>query len=427
MPSSRLRGAALSLAIGWAGGACVPSPREGAIAVTVNIGPAARASCVRVVARSEEGTAQETAPMERAGRDRLIVAVSRRSGLGETVSLVARGYLGQGCDEPLWLNEESAAVTGRFEPGQVRPVTLELLAPAIDLDEDGHLSTDGGGSDCDDSSATVFPKAPERCGDGRLNDCEARPLCQGQGCLGLVCAAGATCEPAGQCYERACANGLDDDGDGQSDCQDPDCAAQPCSDGTPCTWGEQCAGLVCALGTRIGCSAPPGSCLASPGACDDADGGCTFALLPTGAPCDAGVCTTAGACVVAGSFLYAPSNFDPAGIGPIGGAVTLGCLAVFDSTPDAATAFPVWCAGEPQPQPVTIVQDAGPDAVLLAMRGLTVTADGGLQLIGSRPVILAVYGDADVSGHLRADAMAAVSGAGGGSAPCDAAPGEVLL
>jgi len=53
-----------------------------------------------------------------------------------------------------------------------------LLLASCGLDQDSRLDADGDGfsqadGDCDDDRADVFPGAPERCGDGVLNDCEA--------------------------------------------------------------------------------------------------------------------------------------------------------------------------------------------------------------------------------------------------------------
>src|SRR6185369_13600808 len=100
-------------------------------------------------------------------------------------------------------------------------------------------------------------------------------------------------------------------------------------------------------------------------------------------------------------FPYAPSNFNPAAIAPTlvlsdGGvlaAINLSCDAWFNSTDSGFG----WCANQPLPSVTAITQLGGTTpAVVLGMTGLTVSRS--LQLYGNRPVILAVFGDVNVTG-----------------------------
>jgi len=121
-------------------------------------------------------------------------------------------------------------------------------------------------------------------------------------------------------------------------------------------------------------------------------------------------------------FPYVPSNFDPgevAGDGGVAGRVSLSCAAWFDSTDGGLS----WCSGQPLPTVRVVNQAGGPDAVVLAMRRLDVS--GSLALVGSRPVILAVYGDVTVAGTISARSGTGVA-AGAGSNPaglCNAGDG----
>ncbi|MBI3182513.1 MAG: putative metal-binding motif-containing protein [Myxococcales bacterium] len=119
-----------------------------------------------------------------------------------------------------------------------------------------------------------------------------------------------------------------------------------------------------------------------------------------------------------GGFPYPVSNFDPTAFAPQL-PLSLSCSAFFDST----TLDGGWCGQQP-PKAVPIVQPGGIPAVVLPVRGLTIAVGGSLNLTGSRPVILAVYGDALVRGTINAGASGHVPGPGG-SLPdaCDGGAG----
>ncbi len=117
-------------------------------------------------------------------------------------------------------------------------------------------------------------------------------------------------------------------------------------------------------------------------------------------------------------FLYTPSNFDPAPA-PMNlassGTVTLNCgVSTFDSQ---NLTFGNWC-GQIEPTPVVRTQPGGPDLVILPLLGLTVAAGSTLDLLGNRPVILAVYGDAVIDGQVDASASGATPGPGGNASDC---------
>ncbi|HVE81946.1 MAG TPA: hypothetical protein VND93_03830 [Myxococcales bacterium] len=213
----------------------------------------------------------------------------------------------------------------------------------------------------------------------------------GTPCAGGVCRSDQACVDAGT--EIDCGNGVDDDGDGRADCLDADCLAVACAAG-----GGQCT-------TKPTCQP---------------DGGCPAAAPRTGLPCDAGVCLAGGACA---TFPYAPSNFDPRAIAARGmaGTIALSCNAWIDSSDGGLG----WCIGQPSPVLTVITQDAGPEAMVVAMSGLTVS--GSLTLTGSRPVILAVWGDTVVSGTITARSGAGIDGGAGfnPAGPCDAEDGAV--
>jgi len=114
-----------------------------------------------------------------------------------------------------------------------------------------------------------------------------------------------------------------------------------------------------------------------------------------------------------GAFGYMPTNFDPAGLD---GGVSAGSATVLDcgvSTFDSETlTFGNWC-GQNQPAPAVRTQPSGPDVVVIPFQAFTVAKGATLKLTGTRPVILAVFGDAIVEGTVDASASGSTPGAGG--------------
>src|SRR5207237_1019822 len=100
------------------------------------------------------------------------------------------------------------------------------------------------------------------------------------------------------------------------------------------------------------------------------------------------------------TFRYTPSNFDPAAITAIAGPEVLNCgVTTFNST---SRSFTNWCGMLPPTQIVT--QPGGPDAVVIAMGDFTIAAASTFRVVGTRPVIIALYGSASISGTINAGA-----------------------
>lgn len=269
----------------------------------------------------------------------------------------------------------------------------------------GACLTDGG---CNYTGVAVGTA----CNDG--NRCTTNDACS----AGLTCdAVAVSCNtPPGPCFGNgAC--------DVDAGCQYSLTPGAACSDGDSCTLAESClADGGCGGGTSFTCAAPPSSCFGASGSCLS-DGGCSYPLGALYQGCDGGACRADGGCA-APTFPYTPSNFSPAVVAAAGlvGAVTLNCAAVFDSSPDASVAFVSWC-GQPQPSVVAVAQDGGSEVVVLGMYGLDVTAAGSLRVLGSRPVILAVFDSATIAGQLLSNAQLDTPGAGGSLASCGASAG----
>jgi len=278
-------------------------------------------------------------------------------------------------------------------------------------------------------------------------------------------------EVESQFFETDCADGLDGDGDHLIDCADPDCQGLPCAPADRCTTAPVCLADGRCAGAPVVCDAPPAFCLLPVGACspttgacsyaadttatcDDSnpctmndrcggdagcsgtpyscpntecaasaclgDGGCSAPVLRVGQPCDAGLCLETGACA---TFSYRPSNFDPAAVAARGIAPAL-AIACPDAWFNSTDGGGFWCAGQTAPTQTVVSQTGGPDAVVLAVSQLSIAAGGALTLVGARPVIFAVWGDAAIDGSLSAASTSTSSGAG--QAPpalCDAQDG----
>ncbi len=304
------------------------------------------------------------------------------------------------------------------------------VKPSVEVDCSNGLDDNGNDlADCDDPDCLKQAcndkdacTDGEVCGagvcvDGKRRLCELPPdpchepvgMCQPDGLCtytqkapGSSCGQGLSCAKDGTCVTeesgKTCFNGVDDDGDGARDCEDPGCNGASCDDQNACTVDETCSAATSTCGGGM-----PTPDLACPG----------------------GFCSATGVCEA--PFPYPPSNFDPFAFPPAqrSGPVVLDCNVstqihpTFDSSPNAPTPFTNWCPNAAIPVPVVISQPNGPDVVVLPMKGLTITANSALRLTGSRPVILAVYGDATIRGALFGGGYSTSDGPGGNLPVCN--------
>ncbi|MET0387322.1 MAG: hypothetical protein ABW321_15245 [Polyangiales bacterium] len=112
-------------------------------------------------------------------------------------------------------------------------------------------------------------------------------------------------------------------------------------------------------------------------------------------------------------FSFTPSNVNMAGISFTSApTVTLSCggTVTFNSTNNTWTSY---CAGQTQPTPVVQTQSGGPDIVVLPFKAFQLSSGTTLSLVGTRPVVFMVEGNATVAGIMNASANGTTAGAGG--------------
>ncbi|ATB42104.1 hypothetical protein CYFUS_007581 [Cystobacter fuscus] len=350
-------------------------PPEGAVRVTVKYG-SYRPACLRVVARDSQGHMEQTdilqnqfkAPEAR----QVLVAVFRKAEWERQLSLEVSSFDGStdaGCSGTL-IETYSTSEPIQVPLGDILP--FEATLRAKDDDGDSFIAREEGvaGTDCDDGDNTVYPGAAERCSASVDSDC----------------------------------NGL-------SGCQDSRCQQASCDDGNACTTQDVCTGASVCQGAPTPCT-PSSNCVRVTGGCT-ALGNCTEEPDPSkvSATCTLvggtgnGVCrATDGKC---SRFPYVPSNFDPDSI-PAASIIPLNitCDVTFDSTTLSWT--PATCVSNP-PTPIQLPEGSG--MVLFALSNLNLNAN--LRLEGTRPVILAVYGDATLNYNVLANGRGTTPGAGG--------------
>ncbi|RKH59994.1 hypothetical protein D7X96_34440 [Corallococcus interemptor] len=288
------------------------------------------------------------------------------------------------------------------------------------------------------------------CDDG--NACTTGDRCQGSG-LEAKCepTQTTTCtQPTGVCDAPQACN----PSSGRCEATEST-VGKTCDDGNLCTDADTCGADGRCAGTERTCSTTE-QCKASSGTCNPANGTCVFPPLPTTTSCkDPLTCTTADHCDGAGNcvgtpgicspppchrvkqqctasteceyevdlnaacttsgnvpgvcmadasctpFPYRPSNFDPNTIAAADiGELRVNANVTFDTTSRT------WSPQGQVPTRDTIKfvmldQGAGnPQAVLIPVRLLEL--NGSITIIGPNPVILAVYGAANVSQSILA-------------------------
>ncbi|WP_404362278.1 hypothetical protein ACIHQR_20800 [Corallococcus coralloides] len=326
--------------------------------------------------------------------------------------------------------------------GDVRPGAVEKCDTTIDYDCDGKFAC--ADSDCTEKTCTdgdlcntgkrcVGVGASAQCGGGTpkctqpVGQCQPTVTCEaatgqcvdGNVQVGAVCDPGNPCMTDGRCTaDNECVGTLKTCTTPASpQCQestgtcnptngicvyDPKPVTTSCEDGNVCHEPGFCNGNGACIGVDTPC--PPIECKAAAGC--TANNSCIYSADPDqlNQPCsqdESGtprVCTVTGQCV---AFPYTPSNFDPNGIpgGELGELKTTGAV-VFDS--DAQS----WTPSNAGPDTgqltlKTVPQGGGaPDILLIPVR--TLDLGGELRIVGSRPVILAVYGDATLNHDILA-------------------------
>jgi hypothetical protein len=200
-------------------------------------------------------------------------------------------------------------------------------------------------------------------------------------------------------------------------------------------WGSSvscpstCVSGACAHACAVGgCNSAGGACTASGQTCYCInDSNCKSKCVKTTGQNDvacASSCTGTGAadgfgCALVApgipaacgaSFGYTPSNFAPGSYTPPTTGTTINCNTTYSSTTHAFTG---WCTGQTAPTIYpSVAQSGGPTIDILAFSGLTLNSGNTLTLTGSNPIILAVYGNAAISGVIDASAQGTTPGAG---------------
>lgn len=243
---------------------------------------------------------------------------------------------------------------------------------------------------CVDGACVPMARTGAPCAD--MLACTANDACGADGvCRGTAqCGAPGPCQKAGMCTAQGCTFEAD--------------VGAACNDGNAQTAGDACRADETCAGTPYTCPPPSSSCLTGP--VYEGDGTCSYPLDPAGTCMvggQPGICKADGTCANTAGWPYVPSNFLPSAITAPTTNVTLSCEVLFDSTSKGFS--PQSC-----PFPATLSDVTLPDgrlARVLAVQNLTVTATGRLHVVttdtkNAPPVILAVFGSADIAGSILA-------------------------
>lgn len=442
--------------------ACPASRLERALRVVIDLDQGLTSKCLQV--EVESGSSRFSDPLVLTGKTPLTAGVPQGD-LPDTIRVRALGYLDERCTQRA--NEESDFATGTFEDGRIGEVNLRVsvrtprtetrCGDAVDDDRDG--LTDCADPDCTSQPCVASDRClvEPRCASGTcqstsVRQCRAPPttcflpggFCvpSDGGCEYVVstsnscsdfdaCTVSDACQADGGCVGTPLScpmNTTQVCRSAAGACADGGCvyAVTPdagCDDGEACTVDDRCSDQGACAGDRVVCA--PRACAVFTGQC--ADGGtCLYAPVDAGTPCDGGVCSLAGDCLP--PFPYAPSNFDVVQLrAPPPGPTVLDCgETIIDSTGPSVNRPTNWCNGQPY-EATVIRQDGGVEALLVSFNGLSITHDGGLRLVGDKPVIFGVFGNVSITGTIvaeagdricagaSADGEASVTGNGGGA------------
>ena len=147
-------------------GACLPESREAAVRVDVTY--TFKAGCITVLARDAEAPEREASTSLEVfdrGPSSVTLAVFRQDSWSHTLEITtsAREH---SCEGPVVVEQ-----VDKLALRKARIETLPVTLTAEDTDGDGYIPTSGGGTDCDDSKDTTYPRASELC-DTQDNDCD---------------------------------------------------------------------------------------------------------------------------------------------------------------------------------------------------------------------------------------------------------------
>lgn len=334
-----------------------------ALEVVVQARAELEADCIEVVAFNATGEPVDSTRFPREGKTVFRVGVVPGGALEATqVTVEATGFRGASCDEP---SARSERRTVMFVPGVSRvTLTLEALPPP---DFDAGVGSDAGSPDGgEDAGSELDAGSPD---------------------AGMV---DAGADDAGSTNDAGVADAGADDAGSTNDAGVADAGV----DAGVADAGSADAGADAGLDAGVDAGLDAG---VDAGPFDD--GGCG-PPKDAGATCGAtGVCTTSAQCVPA--FPYVPSNFIPTALPNIAPPADLNCDTTIDST--NLTFTNNFCS-QPRPVPVVLVQDGGIEVLALVSSGLTLRTGRTLTLIGTRPVVFVVFGDALLSGTVLAEA-----------------------
>jgi hypothetical protein len=393
-----------------AGSACRRIEYFDAMLVAVEVEAGSSIQCVRFSAQSLETNRIREVDVVLGERWRVSVGVPGNADFTGEVRVTLTAFLSKDCS-----GMAVATLT------RVLPLTQPPYEPTVfrfSEPDGGLVGPDAGRPDAGASDAGPADAGPADAGAPDAGSCDLA-TCAMTECVRAQCTTTGCVRPP-SAFRSPCDGGLCD---GQGRCVVNPCfAGDGCDAGLSCARDGRCSDAGMCVATYSECTSG-NPCLIPMQACA-ADGGCAFTAQPLGTSCGVdAVCYPNAECRPS----LRAANVEPFRV-PYPNTpmefLDAGCVYGFDTsgngTPLPGGTFDINCTWPRMQAPVVVPQGAaGVDVLAFAGTGLSIAPGVFIRIVGQRPAVFLIHGDATIRGEISLRAVTSqLRGAGADTPAC---------